>query len=144
MSLSESVEYFKESARREFGFLQDDYGFLETILPKNSNECSVLYQNDTTKVLVEGTHWGSSARVAFGSVASTKFENYDLGDLLKVLGKEKLSVDEYSKLNQEEQLEYFSEMLSEFGAPVLTGDFSSFPKIKSVIKQRVLEWETNN
>ncbi len=144
MSQSESIDYFKNSARKEFEFLQDKYDFSEINLPKNSSECSILYANDTTKILVEGIHWGSGARVALGDAASTKFENYDLGDLLTVLGNEKLSEAEYSKLNQIEQLKYFSEALSKFGKSVLTGDFSEFPKIKEIIEQRVQDWEANN
>jgi len=144
MSQSESIEHFKSSARREFEFLQDEYDFSETKLPKNVNEYSVLYENDSTKVLVEGIHWGSSARVALGDAKSAKFENYDLGDLLTVLGSQKLSVEEYSKLNQIEQLKYFSKALSKFGKPVLTGDFSYFSKIRKVIEQRALDWEANN
>ncbi len=63
MTNSESTDFFKKSARAEFEFLRKTYGFSEIEPPKNSNEYSVLFANDTTKVLVEGIHWGSSARV---------------------------------------------------------------------------------
>jgi hypothetical protein len=144
MSQSENTDYFKKSARKEFEFLQDRYGFSEASLPKNSNEYSVLFVNDTTKVLVEGIHWGSSARVALGNALSAKFENYDLGDLLTALGEEKLSDAEYSEMDQNEQLRYFSVALSKIGKPILTGDFAEFSKIKEIIEQRVREWKTNN
>ncbi|MCG8061892.1 MAG: hypothetical protein N0E38_19010 [Candidatus Thiodiazotropha endolucinida] len=94
MANENEVIHFKNAGRKEFIFLEK-YGFSEIDDHEEPNEFSITFANNITKVVVEGIHWGKSARVALGKVDSSRFENYDLGDLLSVVRYEQLSDEEF-------------------------------------------------
>jgi hypothetical protein len=137
-----SADEFKATARREFEFLLDEFGFREQPIPTNGapeNPVAVWFTSETTRVVVEGINWGSTARVAIGrAVAAEQFENFDLLDLATARSADRRAFDE-SRGNQLKQLATLAAILHDNGRDVLEGDFSVFPDLRAVVARRAAE-----
>jgi hypothetical protein len=138
----QALKEFRAAVAREFAFLATDFGFAEERVRRPGNEFSVWFVNATTRVIVEGIHWGGSARVAFGSAgARERFENFDLLDLVSIRRPDRMPTADASLTGQLHQLEALAVLLRDCGAEVLRGDFSIAPQILEIRKRRVDEWE---
>ena len=141
MAKKEGVELFRLAARREFAFLVGEFGFTEERLPKGKNEFAVWLANDTTRVVIESINYGLHARVALGKAASKDtFENYDLGDLVKICCTELETRSALSEAGALGELPRLADLLRQVGSPVLRGDFHLFPSIQARVDQRLAEW----
>jgi hypothetical protein len=133
----QALKEFRAAVAREFAFLATDFGFAEERVRRPGNEFSVWFVNATTRVIVEGIHWGGSARVAFGSAgARERFENFDLLDLVSIRRPDRMPTADASLTGQLHQLEALAVLLRDCGAEVLRGDFSIAPQILEIRKRR--------
>jgi hypothetical protein len=141
-----SPDQFRDGARREFAFLEHEYGFQEQPIPANipfSNPCAVWFATPTTRVVIEGINWGMNARVAVGSVhREGRFENYDLGDLVAI--RENIAAVNGDTApppsGQLEQLIYYATLLRHLADDVLRGDHSAFPALAARVEARRAEF----
>jgi hypothetical protein len=139
-----SLEEFRNRARQEFAFLQQEFGFSEEPIPSVEqpylNPYAVWFKSPSTRVVVEGLDYGMSARVALGKAGPpAAFANYDLGDLLGVRrGGIAASRPPGGQL---EQLTYYAAALRDNAADVLRGDHSVFPELAVVVERRAATFQ---
>jgi hypothetical protein len=144
MAKKAEIEKFRELCRREFRFLEKEYGFVERKLPNKEaiNQFQVQYVNTTTFVAVEGIHWGTGIDVRIGRVepeAWEIYEHYDLEDLLKMRCSDLSLVgpDGFGISNDQAfQLKHYGNALKKYADDVLGGEFSVFPKLHEAIELR--------
>ncbi|PHS13143.1 MAG: hypothetical protein COA86_17460 [Kangiella sp.] len=143
---SVSIGDFQENARKAFDFLTSEFDFVELTVLDVKNRCSVIYVNKTIKVriLVEGIHWGSDTRVAFGHSKFDKFQDYDLLDLAKALEFDQFNIPENQATNQVEQLRIYADLLKEIGSDILIGDLVITKDIEKLREERVRVWNKEN
>ena len=144
MTKKSDIEKFRELCRREFRFLEQEYGFTERKLPKKEfiNLFQVQYVNATTLVAVEGINWGGSIDVRIGRVKPEAWEtwgNYGLADLLQIRCPE-LSLAGSDGFNvssdQAFQLKHYAHALKKCADDVLRGEFSALPQLHEAIARR--------
>ncbi|WDE10646.1 hypothetical protein [Thalassomonas haliotis] len=136
-----SLEEFKKNAQDEFKFLITEYDFIEVPLDEHENGCAIKLTNSTTKVVIEGINWGSNTRVAFGGLEE-KFENHDLGFLIKII-KPSLELSEIDKeKGQLHQLSCYANIMKEIAVQILKGDFSIFPEIEKIKEIEFKKWSS--
>jgi len=133
-----ALEAFRNRARREFAFLQQEFGFREEPIPFDRhpylNEFAVWFVSPTTRVVVEGINWGMNCRVALGGSGSLPaFENYDLGDLLAL---RRPDLADSPPKEQMEQLQHYAAALHESAQDVLGGDHSIFAELAATVQRR--------
>jgi hypothetical protein len=140
-----SPDQFCDGARREFSFLEHEYGFRERPIPPDTpfaNRCAVWFADSTTRVVIEGINWGMNARVAIGSVrADGRYENYDLADLVAIRQKHAAANSDTSQppSGQLQQLTYYAELLRKFADDVLRGDHAVFFALAARVEARRAE-----
>ena len=141
-----SPDQFRDCARREFAFLEHEYGFRERPIPADtpfSNSCAVWFANSTTLIVIEGINWGMNARVAIGSARhDRRFENYDLGDLVAIRRNVGSGSSEAPQppSGQLEQLPYYAALLHELAEDVLRGDHTVFTDLAARVEARRVEF----
>lgn len=138
------IEKFREQCRREFGFLESEYGFAERKLPKKEfiNEFQVQYVSAVTLVAIEGINWGGGIDVRLGRINPEPWErwvHYGLEDLLilrcpefSLVGPDGFNVSK----DQGFQLRHYAAALKNCGEDVLLGDFSIFPQLHGAVERR--------
>jgi hypothetical protein len=133
---------FRARAREAFAFLTREFGFREEPVPRGfHNPVAVWYANATTRVVVEGIHWGFGSRVAVGRAGDPeRFENFDLGDLVAVRSPGSEATDPSGDGAQLAQLPRLAAQLRELGADVLAGDFAVFPALRARVDRRAAEF----
>lgn len=64
---------FRQSCRNQFRFLIAEHGFTEELLPDydHKNDYHSRFINDTTRVIIEGVHYGFGIDIAIGPFAPT-------------------------------------------------------------------------
>ena len=144
MKKKAGIENFRELCRREFRFLQEEYGFTERKLPKKEfvNEFQVQYVNATTLVAIEGIHWGFGIDVRIGRVKPEAWEtwkHYALEDLLQIRCPE-LSLPEPRIRDQAFQLRHYAPALKKCADDVLRGEFSILPQLHRAIEERARQF----
>ena len=150
MSNKSVVEEFKESCRREFRFLEEDYGFVECEPVKkggiNRIPYEVLYVSPKTSVLVLSQSYGSSFVVLFGPTgpdAREIYPRYELEALLQIrrpdLSLERIVGRLVPDLTG--QIRHYSRALKETADDVLRGDFSILPQVAEIVERRRKELE---
>jgi hypothetical protein len=136
-----AVGKFRANASEAFAFLVKEFGFQEEIVPSRKNQFSAWFANATTRVIIEGTHWGGSVRVAFGNAGlPEQFENSDLLDLASIRCPEKVPNDTQPTLGQLEMLNVLAVILRECATDVLRGDFNVASQIRDIRQRRQDEW----
>lgn len=133
---------FRARAREAFAFLTREFGFREEPVPRRGfhNPVAVWYANETTRVVVEGIHWGFASRVALGRAGDPeRFENFDLEDLVAVRSPGSEATDASGDGAQLGQLPGLAAQLRELGADVLAGDFAVFPALRARVDRRAAE-----
>ena len=108
----QALKEFRAAGAREFAFLATDFGFAEERVRRPANEFGVWFVNATTRVVVEGIHWGGSARVAIGSAGPReRFEDFDLLDLIAIRCPDRTPTADASPSGQRHQLEALAVLL---------------------------------
>ena len=151
MSDKSIVEEFQELCRREFRFLEEDYGFAERELGKeatiNGSRFAVQYVSPKASVAVLSQSYGTSFVVLFGPTEpqARKIDpRYDLESLLEIRRPD-LSLDRIiGRLNRPDltgQIRHYSRALKESADDVLRGDFSILPQVAEIMERRRKEYE---
>jgi hypothetical protein len=150
MSDQSVVNEFQELCRREFRFLEEDYGFAEREVEKEStirNPFQVQYVSPKTVVRVLSQSYGSSLVVLFGPTepgAREIYRWYDLESLLQIrrpdLSLERI-VGSFAMPDLTGQITHYSRGLKECADDVLRGDLSILPQLAKVIERRRKELE---
>lgn len=144
------VEEFKESCRREFRFLEEDYGFVErepvTKAGMYRTPYEVLYVSPKTSVLVLSQSYGTSFVVLFGPTGPDALEiypRYELEALLQIrrpdLSLERIVGRLMPDLTG--QIRHYSRALKETADDVLRGDLSILPQVGEIVERRRKELE---
>jgi hypothetical protein len=145
------VKEFQELCRREFRFLEEDYGFAEREVEEegtiNWNPFELQYVSPKTSVLVLSQSYGHSFVVLFGPTEPTAGEihpRYDLETLLQIRRPD-LSLEKiFGRLARPDlpaQISHYSRALKESADDVLRGDFSILPQLAEIIERRRKELE---
>lgn len=135
-----SKEGFFRIVRDAFRFLETEHGFRELSREEgdNANEFSINYENDTTKVYVEGISWGTAAMAWFGPKGAKAGNDFDLVPVwavAKMLDPEVF--DGISQGGQIEQIKANAAAITNIGQPVLEGDFSILEPARKFLIDRV-------
>ena len=148
-------EQFQELCRREFRYLEEEYGFAERPPGKpgtvNSRLSEVRYVSATTFVLIKGLDMGEAAGVYFGRPEPEALENewfydstllgtsYNLETLLKIRRPD-LSLAEAIQAHGDTgpafQIKHYARSLRECADDVLRGDLSILPTVKEAEERR--------
>jgi hypothetical protein len=144
-----TLDEFRQYAREQFEFLCRDFDFREEALPLDQNphlnKYAIWFTNPITRVVVEGIHYGTNARVGLGSDGPVAaFEDYDLGDLLAIRRPQPpTSSSNARRRAQPSQLELLAlhaAALREAAADVLRGDHTVFPQLAARVAWRRAEF----
>lgn len=139
---SPALNEFRARAFEEFQFLVEAFGFRGEPVPKGYNEFGVWFVSDTTRIVVEGIHWGTNARVAFGSAGRPEdFEDCDLIDFLNLRYPDEMPNEAEMKRGQHHQLGLFAALLRRHAEEILKGDLSVVAEILEIQRRRAEEWE---
>ena len=137
-----ALNQFRTEVDEAFGFLVHEFGFRIERVPRPSNEFSVRFVNDTTRILVEGIHWGGSARVAFGHAGPIdQFDNFDLLDFAAIRCPDRVPAAGQPPPGQSPELKMLAGILRECGAAVRHGGFSTAAQIHELRRRRQEEWD---
>jgi hypothetical protein len=146
MNVKSGVEEFQKLCRREFRFLEEDYGFAEpevgSEVTSNLLPFEMQYVSLKTFVRVISVSYGHGLNVLFGPSepeARPSFPAYVLEDLLKIRRPD-LSLDKtigkFSRHDQLSQMRHYARALKECADDVLRGDFSILPQLDEIMEQR--------
>jgi hypothetical protein len=139
---SDPAVAFREEVRAAFRFLVDEFSFVEQAAAPQAYE--LAFSTDRTRVVVEGTEYGRSARTAFGG-ARRPFEDYDLGLLLKLRRPDLLAAGQAAlgdlQATQSDAIHRHASDLREVASDVLRGDHTIFPDLAAEIERRRAAYE---
>lgn len=137
---SDPAAGFREEVRAAFRFLVEEFQFAEEAAAPGVY--ALAFVTDRTRVVVEGTEYGTNARVALGGTRG-HFENYDLGFLLKWRRPELLSAVAAGDppAAQAEIVRRYAPALREVAADVLRGDHAVFADLAAEIERRRIAYE---
>jgi hypothetical protein len=126
------ADAFRQTAESEFAFL-GDLGFTIT----EAAGFSVSWASEVARVVVRGTNWGQSVRVAVGGVGGP-FEDYDLIDILELRCAGELRLWAETRGDQPAKLRFLAAAIRrcEAAAAVLRGDFALFPELHELVARR--------
>ena len=136
---SPTADEFLERARREFQFLEAEFGFLEQGPPArlDGNAFQLSYVNATTLVTVEGINWGFGVNVLLDQRRQPLFRrkaSLPLWVLVKLRGPE--LHDTLMRGDQLDQLASHAAALKHCASDVLRGDFSVRSQVEPLLSQQ--------
>jgi hypothetical protein len=135
VSTNPSLDEFLSAVRREFAFLESEFGFTDQ--GTGPNPFSVIYRSDRTAVEVEGTQWGFGTQVMLSrlepSVGTPRF--VPLWAILQLRAPD----GERVVSGQLRQLAIDASSLRRYATDVLQGDFTSFPAAMRVVERTATE-----
>ncbi|MEH6467097.1 MAG: hypothetical protein V7722_05660 [Porticoccus sp.] len=131
MSTNPSLETFISAVKLDFEFLSKQFSFVEIGAYENGNPFSIVYENKTTRVVVEGRNYGFGVQVMLSPAGNSEYDN------LMPLWALALSKSAQHKLpsGQLKQLQYYSGLLRNYAEDELKGDFSSLSRVRAIIDE---------
>ena len=133
MTNSPTLSEFITSTRKQFRFLEDEFGFHEISNDLSENEFLIKYEKHPVQVRVEGINWGVGVQVMLIDLSQDKFEDSRVPLWALARFKEKTYDEDVS--GQLERLVVSSNFLRSNAKNVLNGDFSEFPKIYKLMME---------
>lgn len=131
MATSPTLQEFLSSARANFAYLVEDYGFCEAPVTDRENSFLVKYERPPVRVSIEGINWGFGVQVMLTNMAAAE------GEIQKIplWAVEQLRNPLRNKppSGQLRQLSALSESLRTYAKDILEGDFSSFSATDDLI-----------
>jgi hypothetical protein len=129
---SPSLHEFLETGRRAFGFLVEEFGFVEAAHARNP--FGLQYRRGPLLLTVEGINWGFGVQVLFVPLeneAPVHSQAVPLWAVAKVRCGDELEVAARAS-GQLEQLQSHATMLRKCASDVLLGDFTVFSDARKV------------
>lgn len=137
METINAIDRFEHEVTRTFEFLVSDFGFTRMDTTAQGPEAAVRFQSATTQVSVKfeffSGPWVELARVEQSAGTVRAVDRYDLNFLMmerapgwQGFGK----CDNITDPTLPQLLETLARSLREYGADILKGDFSIFPKLR--------------
>ena len=143
---------FLKIGEKEFRFLVDEFGLKKRANKTDAGTYYLLYENKTTTVAVTLEWRDQYINVLLGRRdrkvpdrlprPEDELLSFSLEDLLKVrTGKYAIEEGRFGRAltrkDIKEVLSAYARGLREHGADVLQGDFSIFPKLEKIVRQRM-------
>ncbi len=138
-----------ELCKENFNFLIAEYGFSIMPVPKSKKLHKVVFQNKTTAVIVnwernENWIYVELYRLVNGKLVidpiiisdQTELNGYHLDNLLSIRSPE-FSPQRFPVDDQDFILKIYSNMLRQYAADVLNGDFRIFDELEKIVKRRI-------
>ncbi|MDQ6788618.1 MAG: phosphoribosylanthranilate isomerase [Acidobacteriota bacterium] len=125
---------FVDFVRKDFRFLETEYGFKLTEAKTNQHYSSVRYESKKVYVSVVYCPARYESDVAIGIISSSA-PSYTIGELLSLENDFDLTPNyTFEKITQaqitEKDVSWFASMLRKYGEKYLTGNLSAFKKLK--------------
>ncbi len=133
--MSPSLDEFLSAVRREFAFLELEFGFTDQ--GSGANPFSVIYRSEATAVEEEGTQWGFGTQVML-TCLHPRPGTPRLVPLWAIL-QLRAPDGEQVVSGQLRQIAVDASSLRRYAADVLQGDFSIFPAAMRIAEQIAIE-----
>ncbi len=142
---------FKRAAEREFNFLEADYGFrkapakIQKIKWAGITSCTISYRNATTEINLhyelDSALWVEISRLEQERPGvSSPGEGYNFEYLIKACCPGEVVERKQGPHSDEDVgrlLNNYARVLKEHGRDVLAGDFSVFPRLRSLVEDEM-------
>jgi hypothetical protein len=135
VTTSPSLDDFLGTARREFGFLVSEFGYIERPdTREHPNPFCVCYTSPRATVTVEGIQWGFGVQVTLSSpsASGSSVPLWAVAELRDLPHREPVS-------SQLAQVSRDAALLRLGAADILRGDLSSFPAAMRVVEHHAAE-----
>ncbi len=126
MVINPTLNEFVTEAKKQFHFLEDEFGFSEISNDSSENEFLVKYEKQPVQVRVEGINWGYGVQVMLSNLSQS--DNEDSRIPLWVVARLRETDFNEKVSGQLQELAVASNTLRDCAKDILNGDFSVFPK----------------
>ena len=146
---------FERTCKKEFGFLNAEYGLKMTNIEKDVYGCYATYSNDVVAVEIsfsmkDGGIFIMLCRMVNGELpaqeifvrSDTVLNRFDLEDIVDLknpsIDLKPVFADPDNPTAKElaENLKVYAEALKKYAKDILSGDFSSFAELEKIVKRR--------
>jgi hypothetical protein len=146
---------FERICKKEFGFLNAEYGLKTTNIEKDVYGCYATYSNDVVAVEIsfsmkDGGIFIMLCRMVNGELpaqeifvrSDTVLNRFDLEDIVDLknpsidLKPDFADPDNPTAKELTENLKVYAEALKKYAKDILSGDFSSFAELEKIVKSR--------
>ena len=126
MATNPTLNEFVKEAKKQFRFLEDEFGFSEISNDSSENEFVVKYEKQPVQVRVEGINWGYGVQVMLSNLSQSDNEN----SRIPLWAVARMRETDYNEKvsGQLQELSVASNTLRDCAKDILNGDFSVFPK----------------